>query len=203
MSSATRWIPDETTRAAGQSARVPYRYADETGPGEQRSPYPALVALHDAIVQPWPGVTSGGMRRDSARIGTTNRDPHKAGISIDYMIRNDANRVANGTALATFLVRNAELLQLQYIIWNGTELSTSNIGQRWEAYTGEEGHGDHLHVEIGPVAREWSYDEMMRRVRSALAAWSAAPEATGHTAAYVVGGVALAAALAVVFGSRR
>lgn len=162
------WRPDPLTRYAGQSARVAYAYADQTGPGEQRAPYPALVALHDLIVPAWPGIYSGGMRRDSARIGTANRDPHKAGIAIDFMVRDDDRRAANGTALANFLVRHAQDLQIQYVLWASYELSTSPIGQRWERYGGAEPHGDHLHVEIGPVARGWSYGEAARRITAAL-----------------------------------
>jgi hypothetical protein len=179
MSSASyTWNPDARIRAIGERARVRHQWARRTGPGEQVEPYPAVKALRDAIVRPWPGITSGGMKRDASRIGTTNNDPHKAGIAIDFMVRSGPDRAANGESLANFLVENMELLQLQYILWAGTEISTSNMGQRWEAYRGAEGHGDHLHVEIGPDAQGWSREEMASRIARAMQArGNAAPPA--------------------------
>lgn len=164
------WNPDARTRAIGEAAAVRHQWARRTAAGEQVSPLPALRALHDAIVPPWPGISGGGMRRASARIGTESNDPHKAGIAIDFMVRSGPDRAANGESLATFLVQNMELLQLQYILWAGYEISTSSMGPRWEVYRGAEGHGDHLHVEIGPVAQGWTYGEMMSRVTRALEA---------------------------------
>lgn len=194
------WVPDAETRAAGERANVPYVGAGETGPGEQRSPFPAVVALHDAIVPVWPGIPSGGMRRDSARIGTTSHDPHKFGTAIDFSVRNDANRARNGDALANFFARNAELLQTQLIIWSNTELSTSRSGQKWETYSGQSSHEDHVHVEIGGVARGWTHAEMMRRVRAALAAYGV----VDHTGRNVlIAGTLVAGAAALwAFGRR-
>ncbi len=120
------------------------------------------------------------------------------------MFRDTPERAAQGDALANFLVRNAEYLGIQYVLWSMYEWSASHSGPRWERYTDPTSpHRDHVHVEPSREALAWPADVMRARVRSALAAWYAAPEATGNTAAYVVGGVALAAALAVVFGSRR
>jgi hypothetical protein len=167
------WSPTADVRAAGERANVPYLYAGQTADGEQRTPFPATVAIHDVIVTAWPGVTSGGMRRDSARLAGVSHDPHRFGTAIDLMVRNDANRTANGDALANFLVRYAEYLQIQYVLWSNYEWSSSHVGARWEPYTGAESHEDHVHVEIGNTARGWSRDEMAARLRSALSAQAA------------------------------
>lgn len=164
------WSPPADVRAAGERANVPYLYAGQTADGEQRTPFPATVAIHDVIVPAWPGVSSGGMRRDSARLAGVSHDPHRFGIAIDLMVRNDANRTANGDALADFLVRYAEYLQIQYVLWSNYEWSSSHVGARWEPYTGAESHEDHVHVEIGNTARGWSRDEMVARLRSSLSA---------------------------------
>lgn len=196
------WVPDAATRAAGERAQVPYRFAVNVPPGEQWAPTPALVALKEEIVRAWPGISSGGMVRPSDR-RNGGHDPHLEGNAVDAMVVNDANRPANGDALANFLVRNADYLGIQYVLWSMYEWSASRNGPRWDRYTGSQDHRDHVHFELSPDARTWPADVMRARVRSALTAWSSPPASTGHVAAYVVGGVAFVAALAVVFGKRR
>lgn len=170
MSQSHVWSPSSETRAAGERAASPYRRAYPTAPGEQRSPAPALVALRDAIRQTWPeGITSIGLRRDSERIADASNDPHRDGIAADVMIADSSARPSLGDMIASRLVESAEELNLQYVLWSRLEWSSSNIGRRWEPYDGAEAHEDHVHVEIGPVAREWSYDTMYSRALAALA----------------------------------
>ena len=204
------WLPPADVRAAGERANVPYLYAGQTADGEQRTPFPATVAIHDVIVPAWPGVSSGGRRRDSARLAGASHDPHRFGIAIDLMVRNDANRAANGDALANFLVRYAEYLQIQYVLWSNYEWSSSHVGARWEPYTGSESHEDHVHVEIGNTARGWSHDDMAARLRAALSAQSAAQgslvssggasPSTARNVAMAAVGAAAAVGLAAALG---
>ena len=183
------WQPPPDVLAAGNAARVPYARAVLTGPGVQLAPWAALVALRGAVVRNFPGITSGGLVRDAARIGTASRDPHKAGIGVDFMVAPGPARKRNGDALANFLVRYAEPLQLQYVLWDGLEWSTSPLGPRWERYAGGETHDDHVHAEVGPGARAWAAREMHHRVDAALYADARA-------------GVAGAARAALGFGRR-
>ena len=197
MSAPYAWSPPPAVVTAGNLARVAHAYAPETQAGEQREPLPALVALRDALVPIWPGVTSGGMRRDGARIWTVNRDPHKAGIAVDFMVAAGPLRNANGDALANFLAFNAERLGLQYVLWRRVELSMSPYGPRWENYTGTDPHDDHVHVELSPAARAWSYAEMTARVHAALR--DAQPKSRApQVAAAVAGGVGAAGVLALI-----
>ncbi len=163
------WSPSASTRAAGERARVRYLAARETAPGEQRAPSPALVAFRTAIVHAWPGVESGGIERDAARRGNASHDPHRDGIAVDLMLRAGAGRVATGDALASWLVEHAEAFGLQYVLWSRYEWSASAHGPRWEPYTGENPHVDHVHVELGPDARGWSAAMMRAKVEAALA----------------------------------
>ncbi len=57
-------------------------------------------------------------------------DAHLEGNAIDAMVVNDANRPANGDALANFLVRNADYLGIQYVLWSMYEWSASRNGPR-------------------------------------------------------------------------
>ena len=181
-----------------------YANAPLTQPGEQLEPFAMVRAMHDVIVPFWPGISSGGMRRDSARIGTANHDPHKAGIAIDFMVRPGPDRDASGTSLANFLVTYAEWLQIQYVIWDRVELSTSSYGPRWEPYQGSEPHGDHVHVEIGPDAEGWSYLDAQTRIGQAIADFtSKRAGAVGGGAAAVVGVGAAGAILAGLWALLR
>lgn len=142
------------------------------------------------------------MKRDSSRIGTISHDVHKTGRAVDFMLRDTPLRPAQGDALANFLVLNAQLLQLQYVLWSETELSTSNSGSRWERYTSSpEGHYDHVHVEIGPVAQTWTYAQMQTRVDSALASLSG--DDTARNVVLMLGAGGVTVALAWWFLNRR
>lgn len=197
MSTSHAWTPPPAVVTAGNLARVAHAYAPETGPGEQREPLPALMALRDALVPIWPGVTSGGMRRDTARIWTVSRDPHKAGLAIDFMVSFGTLRNLHGDALANFLAFNAERLGLQYVLWRRVELSMSPYGPRWENYTGTDPHDDHVHVELSPAARGWSYAEMTARVHAALR--DAQPRHNApKVAAAVAGGLGAAGLIALI-----
>jgi len=163
------WSPAAATRLAGERARVRYLAAAATEPGEQRAPSAALVALRDAVVRAWSGVTSGGIERDAARRGGASHDPHRDGIAVDFMVREGPDRAAVGDALASWCVEHAEALGLQYVLWSRFEWSASTHGPRWERYTESNPHTDHVHVEIGPDARAWTAAEMRGRVVRALA----------------------------------
>ncbi len=194
------WNPPPDVLAAGESAQVPYLYPILTQAGEQLTPKPALVELRAALLQAFPFITEGGMRRDSARIGTVNFDPHKGGTALDASVAAGPQRNANGDALANWLVRHMQGLQLQYIIWAGREISTSHSGPRWEPYTGSEDHGSHLHIEIAPTAQAWPAGVMAQRVAAALAEQ---PPSNLPRNVAIVGGVGAVAAFTVWLVTRR
>ncbi len=175
MSTPHVWAPSNATRAAGERARVRYLGPRRTEPGEQRAPSPALVAFRSTIVRAWPGVSSGGLERDQARRGDASMDPHRDGIAVDFMLREGPERIAQGDALASWLVEHADELGVQYVLWSRTEWSASGYGARWEPYTGSNPHVDHVHAELGPDARAWSAEVMRAKVLAALARQERSP----------------------------
>ena len=163
------WSPSRETWAAGERARVRYLFAPDVPPGVQVPPSPALLALRDAVLHAWTGVSSGGTARPSDR-RTGGHDPHLAGFAVDFMLAPGPARAVFGAALASWCVEHAEELGLQYVLHDRYEWSASHVGPRWEPYTGSDPHVDHVHVELGPDARAWSAEVMRAKVLAALSA---------------------------------
>ncbi len=163
------WHPDAATVAAGDAARVGYSLPTVED-GEQRTPAPSLVALRDVIVRGVRGVTSGGLVRDSARRVGRSQDAHRSGIACDAMLRNDGTREAVGSALAAWLVRHAQALGVQYVLFSNREWSASTWGPRWEAYTGSDPHHDHVHFEPSPEGRAMDPEVMRAKALDLLRA---------------------------------
>ncbi len=166
------WNPPADVRAAGEAARRVVRYAGATpvAAGVQE-PVPAAVeALRRALVRGLAGVPSVGAVRPSSRlVNASVSDPHRNGFALDVMLRADGDRFRRGSEIASWLVRHAELLGLQYVLFSRYEWSASGSGAAWERYTGSDPHDDHVHVEAGPDARRWGAAEMERRAGIALA----------------------------------
>jgi len=95
----------------------------------------------------------------SARDGDPYSD-HPKGRACDYTIGRigtypDADHVAHGWTLATWLRTNAQPLHVAYVIWQGRIWSRVHDAQGWRPYTGgghystsgpTNGHYDHVHV---------------------------------------------------------
>lgn len=107
------------------------------------------------------------------------------------MLADTPSRPAQGDALANFLVANAELLGIQYVLWSMYEFSTSGSGQRFERYgDASSPHRDHVHIELSPIAYSWTPEQMQSRFAAAissqssmLAGFAAFAGAAGVTAA--------------------
>jgi len=197
------WTPDAVTRAAGEAARRVVRYAGATpvAAGVQTAPPPAVEALRRALVRGLAGVPSVGAVRPSSRIVTAStRDPHRNGFALDVMLRAGADRHARGAAIASWLVRHAERLGLQYVLFAGYEWSASGSGAAWERYTGSDPHDDHVHAEAGPDARRWTAADMESRVAVALAELGGDPSSAWVVVAMLAAAAGLALAPRMIGG---
>lgn len=116
---------------------------------------PGLKELSDYVKQEFTQVTSiGGY---SCRANTANKRElsiHGTGRAIDIFIPLAGPRTANnelGDPVANWLVLNAELLGLQYIIWDRSSWSGSRETDKFRPYDGPHPHHDHIHMELNEV----------------------------------------------------
>lgn len=197
------WTPDEVTRAAGEGARRVVRYAGATpaAAGVQTTPPPAVEALRRALVRGLAGVPSVGAVRPSSRVAVASSyDPHRNGFALDVMMRAGDDRPERGEAIASWLVRNAERLGLQYVLFSRYEWSASGSGAAWERYTGSDPHVDHVHLEVGPDARRWTAAEMDARAAAALAELGGDPSSAWVVVAMLAAAAGLALAPRMIGG---
>jgi hypothetical protein len=74
--------------------------------------------------------------------GWRAKDPypdHPSGLALDFM----TSSMATGSALAQYLIDNAEALGVDYIIWN--RRSWNSKRRTWAPYSGA-AHNDHVHA---------------------------------------------------------
>ena len=170
------WNPPPNVRAAGEALRGAIPNVQGTPLTSdnvrevQRPVQPGTRALRDFIRQRW-GVPVGDVRGASVRKplrradgSLRNRDVHEEGRGLDVMSEGD---LAKGAEVANWLVLNAQRLGIQYVIFDGLEVSSSRIGEAWETYTGTNPHRDHVHVELSPA---WAADGHAMRARLGLPA---------------------------------
>ena len=179
VSVAGRWTLPADVRAAGAGARVTYDGGPAWNPrlcgGGLRSGALRLRAQLDAE---FPAITS--IQGYSCRANTASPNKmsiHGAGRALDIFIPLSGGAADNtkGDAVANYLVKNANRLQIQYIIWDRTQWSANGSNDR--AYTGPNPHIDHVHVEITEEAAGWRRGRRRRAVaaRRSAGTWRRRP----------------------------
>ena len=147
------WTLPPAVRVAGEAQRV--RYDDPPAwsgaDGCSRSLTSGAEKLRRHLLASHPGVSSiGGY---NCRVNSANRSQtsvHGVGRALDIMIPTVGGRAnaAVGDPIANWLVRNAERLGVQYLIWNRTKWNGSRSGVKHGRYGGPSPHTDHIHVEL-------------------------------------------------------
>jgi len=154
ISVAGRWKPAADVKAAGLAVRLPYDDAPAWNPskcaGGMRSGAKKLRTKLEAMFDPQILRVEGyNCRRNTAQ--TSRMSIHGTGRAIDIFIAKSGGGADNtkGDAVAAYLIKNAQSIGVQLIIWDRT---IWKAGRADAAYGGPHPHDDHLHVEITNAA---------------------------------------------------
>jgi hypothetical protein len=144
ISIAGRWTLTPAVRSVGMSQRVQYDSADECADGDQ----PGTKKMKAFLKSKFPNEidhTEGFICRNIR--GSSGLSMHGTGRAIDIFIDTLGSSADNtkGDRVAEFLIRNAEKIGVQFIIWDRSKWTP---GQDAVPYGGQHPHNDHLHVEL-------------------------------------------------------
>lgn len=161
------WKLPAAVHAAGQEQDVRYDDAPawQGGAGCGGEILPGTRELGDYLKETFSGVTSYGGY--SCRQNTANKaktSVHGTGRALDVFIRLDDGEADNGKGdeVANWLVKNAERIGVQLVIWDRTMWVAASSGDKAKAYTGPHPHHDHIHLELttdGAAKRTPFFDE--------------------------------------------
>lgn len=129
--------PKPTSRSGSRSAGISGA-ACASGSAVERGLQPNTIAVHRAVCNAFPSVTSyGGVRGGSAN--------HGSGRALDIMVTG-----STGDAIAQYLRANAGRLGITEIIWEQRIWTTQRAGEGWRSMSNRgsatANHYDHVHV---------------------------------------------------------
>ena len=186
---ALAWNPPDDVRAAIAAVRVREAQGSPEADGRpvQLSPLPGVQQFAAELRARFPAITSVGLRAGAAHHNPGGaRDLHEEGRAADAMVPS----LAAGEPIANYVSRNAQVLGVQGVIWRRG--SWWSDGRGFRAYNGTSPHTDHVHIEVGPDAAQWSRAQV-------TAAFQQADRATGVSPWWwALGGALLLGAAALI-----
>lgn len=113
---------------------------------------PGTQKLADALGPQFGFKTIGGWRPFNAANHDDPKYGHTAGLALDFMTPDAANKSDSGDKLAAYLVANANQLHVEYIIWEQRIWSAPRAAEGWRAMGDRGGvtanHFDHVHLSL-------------------------------------------------------
>lgn len=154
ISVAGRWKLPADVKTAGLAVRLPYDDAPAWSPsrcsGGMRSGAKKLKAKLEVQFDPQVLRIEGyNCRRNTAN--ASRMSIHGTGRALDIFIPKSRGAADNtkGDAVANYLVKNAQRIGVQLVIWDRT---VWKAGRADAAYGGPHPHDDHIHIEITNAA---------------------------------------------------
>ena len=142
-----RYIPDAETVRIGRGQSIAYQGAGTrcgSGmlPGARK--FGQYMVNHFKAVRSYQGFNCRKVR------GGSSLSQHAVGRAVDLMIPTYKGQADNTEAdgVANWIIRNAQQLGIQYLIWDRTSWSGSRSGDKHRHYTGQHPHHDHIHAEF-------------------------------------------------------
>ena len=147
-----RYIPRPSVVAAGKRQQARYDDAPAWNRNNCGGSFrPGAKQLAEYLKKTFPGAKSyGGYSCRQNTANTSKMSVHGTGRAIDLFVPLDRGQADNdlGDPIADWLIENASILGVQYIVWDRTSWNPGRSGDKHRAYTGPHPHHDHLHIEV-------------------------------------------------------
>ncbi len=155
LASEGRWELPAEVGAAGDMQHVAYTGAGAWAGEDSCEGGMTLGAetLRDYLYEYFPQLSLiGGYACRHINGNESQTSVHATGRALDLHIPLAADGAADndlGDPLAHWLIRNAETIGIQFIIWDRSSWNASRpAGEKFRAYGGASPHRDHLHIEL-------------------------------------------------------
>lgn len=148
------WSISQSTLAAGDDQYVTYTGAGLWNDGKDCSGGigPGASILRAYLLERFPQIDRIGGYNCRRNTGSTAyMSIHAVGRALDIMLPTSGGAADNdlGDPIGAWLIENAEVIGIQYIIWDQwTWMAARTPGQKGRMYTGPNPHVDHLHIEL-------------------------------------------------------
>ena len=156
LSRPGRYVPPASVVAAGRSQYVSYEGGPAWSPSRCSGSFRSGTrALAEHIVARFSGASYYQGYSCRANTASPSRmSIHGTGRAIDVFIPTYGGQADNdlGDPVANWLITNAEVLGIQYFIWDRTSWGAARSGDKHRRYTGPHPHHDHLHIELTSAA---------------------------------------------------
>jgi hypothetical protein len=114
-----------------------------------KGPQPAPAYLAGLLRANFPTIKKTGIYNDRNVAGTTKKSSHAEGRALDFHLdATDPSQKALGDRLFDALIRKAESIGVDNVIWNRQIWSVRRKVAGVRKYTGKNAHTDHVHVEF-------------------------------------------------------
>lgn len=125
----------------------------QVGPGTGRWGTHYRVSKAGSEIQDKFGITNIGGFSDRNIGGTSTKSDHAYGLALDFMgAKQD---------VADHLVKNADRLGVDYVIYNSRIWSAERADEGWRPYNGASPHTDHVHASFLAEGANWMTPEEM------------------------------------------
>jgi len=139
LKNRARWQPPSSNLKGTYEGAGPYN----GGKGCSKGLKTGTRAVGDVVDKKFPSIRYEGY---SCRPNTANKSQlsvHGTGRALDIFASSSV-----GDQVANHLVKNAQALGIQLVIWNRTIWQVRSSGATSKAYTGPNPHTDHVHAEV-------------------------------------------------------
>lgn len=153
------WTLPAETEAIGDTQYVEYESAGawNGGAGCSGGLRDGTRAIGDWLQATFGGIDSVGGYSCRQNTGNTSQlSVHGTGRALDLMISTDGGAADNdlGDPIANWLVEHAELVGVQFIIWDRSDWGAYRDPPKLDDYGGPIPHVDHIHMEVSTDAAE-------------------------------------------------